>query len=188
MNVSKVYIGLFSWLFKNALPGNCWQAPEFSSQLAHVRIRYHLTANFLTCDQASLIFFVAAGRYLSTVTKNARDEWSQVTTFLSFFFPGFFFFFLKLLPLKKNQHCVWSVWHEEPDLRSGVQGRLIAGYEESAESILLTTPGPKGHNICLGLRQNDALLEPFFSQSKCSDIISIRITSLRSEIKVRHGC
>ena len=27
----------------------------------------------VTCDQASLIFFVAAGRYLSAVIKNGRD-------------------------------------------------------------------------------------------------------------------
>ena len=32
----------------------------------------------LTCDQASLIFFVAAGRYLPAATKNIRDAWSQV--------------------------------------------------------------------------------------------------------------
>ena len=42
--------------------------------------------DLLTCDQASLIFLVAAGRYayLSAATKNIRDAWSQVRDLLKF--------------------------------------------------------------------------------------------------------
>ena len=34
----------------------------------------------VTCDQASLTFFVTVERYLPAATKNMRDAWSQVNT------------------------------------------------------------------------------------------------------------
>ena len=76
-SLSRVYVRPLKLLFA--------RQPRTYSRRHRSRCRVLSTAITViyqvTCDQASLIFFVAAGRYayLSAMIKNARDAWSQVT-------------------------------------------------------------------------------------------------------------